>query len=88
MPIAAGLAGGLALNSFGMLSRTVMMAMPRRKAEGVRDEVSSIVLRTPRSMMRNGGAAVPAALKPGGAARDGAGSGLESRDQGWRTFRP
>jgi type IV secretion system protein VirB6 len=88
MPIAAGLAGGLALNSFGTLSRTVMMAMPRRKAESVRDEASSTVLRTPRSMVRRAGAAVPAALKPGGAARDGAGSGLELRDQGWRTFRP
>jgi type IV secretion system protein VirB6 len=88
MPIAAGLAGGLALNSFGMLSRTVMMTMPRRKAQGVRDEVSAIVLRTPRPMVRDVGAAVPVALKPGGVARDGAGTGLESRDQGWRTFRP
>jgi type IV secretion system protein VirB6 len=88
MPIAAGLAGGLALNSFGMLSRTAMMAMPRRKAERVRDEVSSSVRRTPRSMVRNAGAAVPAALKPGRAAHDGAGTGLESRDQRWRTFRP
>jgi type IV secretion system protein VirB6 len=88
MPIAAGLAGGLALNTFGVLSRTVWMAMPKQTVERVRGEASSTVLRTPRSMMRNGGAAVPAALKPGGAARDGAGSGHESRDQGWRTFRP
>jgi type IV secretion system protein VirB6 len=88
MPIAAGLAGGLALNSFGMLSRTVMMAMPRRKAESVRDEVSSILGGTPRPMVRDVGAAVPAALKPGGAARDGASTGLESLDQQWRTFRP
>ena len=88
MPIAAGLAGGLALNSFGVLSRTVMMAMPRRTAERVRDQVSSNLRGTPRSMARNAGAAVPAALKPGGAARDGASTGLESRDQQWRTFRP
>jgi type IV secretion system protein VirB6 len=88
MPIAAGLAGGLALNSFGMLSRTVMMAMPRRKAEAVRDQVSSNLQRTPRPMVRDVGTVVPAALKPGGAARDGASRGLESRDQGWRTFRP
>jgi type IV secretion system protein VirB6 len=88
MPIAAGLAGGLALNSFGVLSRTMMMAMPRRKAERVRDDVSSIVSRTPRSMVRTAAAAVPGALKPGGAARDGASTGLESRDQRWRTFRP
>jgi type IV secretion system protein VirB6 len=90
MPIAAGLAGGLALNSFGTLSRTVMMAMPRRSrtVEKARAEASSIVLRTPRFMVLTAGAAVPAAPKPGAAARDGAGSGLESRDQGWRTFRP
>jgi type IV secretion system protein VirB6 len=88
MPIAAGLAGGLSLNSFGMLSRTVMMAMPRRKAERVRGEVSSSVQRTPRSMVRTAGAAVPAALKPGDAARDGASTGLESRDHRWQTFRP
>jgi len=90
MPIAAGLAGGLALNSFGMLSRTVMMAMPRRSrtVENARAEVSSTLLRTPRSMVRTAGAAVPAALKPGGGARYGASTGLESRDQRWRTFRP
>jgi len=88
MPIAAGLAGGLALNSFGMLSRTVMMAMPRQTIEKVRGEASSTVLRTPRSMVRNVGAAVPAAQKHQGAAPDGASSGLESRDQQWRTFRP
>ena len=88
MPIAAGLAGGLALNSFGMLSRTVMMAMPRRKAEAVRDQVSSNLQRTPRPMVRDVGTVVPAALKPGGAARDSASTGLESRDQQWRTFRP
>jgi type IV secretion system protein VirB6 len=88
MPIAAGLAGGLALNSFGTLSRTVMMVMPRRKAERVRDEVSSILRGTPRPMARDVGAAVPAALKPGGTARDGASTGLESRDQQWQTFRP
>jgi type IV secretion system protein VirB6 len=88
MPIAAGLAGGLALNSFGMLSRTAMMAIPRRKAEGVRGEASSTVLGTPRSMVRRAGAVVPAVLKPESAARDGASTGFESRDQGWRTFRP
>jgi type IV secretion system protein VirB6 len=88
MPIAAGLAGGLALNTFGVLSRTVMMAMPRRKAERVHDDVLSNVQRTPRSMVRTAGAAIPAALRPGGAARDGASTGLESRDQRWRTFRP
>jgi type IV secretion system protein VirB6 len=88
MPIAAGLAGGLALNTFGVLSRTVMMAMPRQQAGRVRDQVSSNVRGTPRFMARNAGAAVPAALKPGGAAGDGASSGLESRDQRWQTFRP
>jgi type IV secretion system protein VirB6 len=88
MPIAAGLAGGLALNTFGVPSRTVMMAMPRRRAEGVRDQVSANLQGTPRSMMRNAGAAAPAALKPEGAARHGASTGLESRDQPWRTFRP
>jgi type IV secretion system protein VirB6 len=86
MPIAAGLAGGLALNTFGVLSRTVMMAMPRRKAEGVRDRVSSNLRGTPRSMARRVGAA--AALKTGGVTRDGASTGPESRDQRWRTFRP
>jgi len=54
----------------------------------VRDQVSSNLQRTPRSMVRNAGAALPAGLKPGGAARDGASTGLESRDQRWRTFRP
>jgi type IV secretion system protein VirB6 len=88
MPIAAGLAGGLALNSFGMLSRTVMMAMPKQTVERVRGEALSTVLRTPRSMVRTAGAAVPAAQKPQGAAPDGASTGLESRDQQWRTFRP
>jgi type IV secretion system protein VirB6 len=76
MPIAAGLAGGPALNSFGTLSRTVMMAMPRRKAERARNEASSIVGRTPRVLARDVGAVVPAALR-----RDGAGSGPESPDQ-------
>jgi type IV secretion system protein VirB6 len=89
MPIAAGLAGGLALNSFGTLSRTVMMAMPRRKAERVRGEVSSIVRRTPRWMGHTAtGSAGDDAPKPGGAARDGASTGLESRNQRWQTFRP
>jgi type IV secretion system protein VirB6 len=88
MPIAAGLAGGLALNTFGVLSRTVMMAMPRQHAARVRDQVSSNLQRTLPSMVRTAGAAVPAGLKPGGAARDGASTGLESRDQRWQTFRP
>lgn len=88
MPIAAGLAGGLALNSFGILSRTAMMAIPRRKAGGVRDEASSTVRGTPRSMVRRAAAVIPAALKPESAARDVASTGLESRDQRWQTFRP
>ena len=89
MPIAAGLAGGLALNSFGVLSRTVMMAMPRRRAERVCGEVSSIVRRTPRWMGHTAtGSAGDDAPRPGGAAHDGSSTGLESRDQQWRTFRP
>jgi type IV secretion system protein VirB6 len=88
MPIAAGLAGGLALNTFGVLSRTAMMAMPRRTIERARSEVSSTLLRTPRQIARTAGGTVLAALKPGGAAPDGASTGHESRDQRWRTFRP
>jgi len=89
MPIAAGLAGGLALNTFGVLSRTVWMAMPKQTVERARAHVSSTLRRTPRWMGRTAtGSAGDDELKSGRAARDGASTGLESRDQRWRTFRP
>jgi len=87
MPIAAGLAGGLALNTFGALSRTAMMVMPTRTIAHKRAEVSSAFLGTPRVMARDVGGVGAAAVKPGRAAHDSAITGLESRDQRWRTFR-
>jgi type IV secretion system protein VirB6 len=86
MPIAAGLAGGLALNSFGVLSRTVMMAMPRRKADGVRDQVSSNVQGTPRSMVRRVGGGGAAALKSGRVAHESTSAGVAALGQRWRRF--
>jgi type IV secretion system protein VirB6 len=89
MPIAAGLAGGLALNTFGVLSRTVWMAMPKQTGERARTHVSSILQRTPRWMGRTAtGSAGDDERKSGGAGRDGATTGLESRDHQWLTFRP
>jgi type IV secretion system protein VirB6 len=89
MPIAAGLAGGLALNTFGVLSRTVWMATPKQTVERARAHVSSTLWRTPRWMGRTAtGSAGDDELKSGRVARDGASTGLESRDQRWRTFRP
>jgi type IV secretion system protein VirB6 len=86
MPIAAGLAGGLALNTFGVLSRSVMMAMPRRKAEGVRDQVSSNLQRTPRQMMPNIGSASSAALRSGRGAHESTSASVAARGQRWRRF--
>jgi type IV secretion system protein VirB6 len=87
MPIAAGLAGGLALNTFGVLSRTVMMAMPRRKAGGVRDRVSSNLQRTPPQMMPDIGSARSAALKSGRGTPESTSAGVAARGQRWRFFR-
>ena len=89
MPIAAGLAGGLALNSFGVISRTVMMAMPKRSQERsqvvkyVLTEASTALRRTPLWVLRTTARAGEAALAPGRAAYDGARTGLESL-QRWR----
>jgi hypothetical protein len=64
------------------------MAMPKQAVERARAHVSSTLWRTARWMGRTAtGSAGDDELKSGGAARDGASTGLESRDQRWRTFR-
>jgi type IV secretion system protein VirB6 len=87
MPIAAGLAGGLALNSFGVMSRSVMMAMPTESIRASRKEVAFIVRRTPLWIGRNIGSVGHAALKPGRFAYKTASAGLEALGQRWRRHR-
>lgn len=90
MPIASGLSGGLALNSFGLVSRTASMGMRRASiaASPAAAYAAPLVLRTLGAAMSGSGAAVRSA-----AARSGrymyrkAGAGVEVLSAGWRKTR-
>jgi type IV secretion system protein VirB6 len=90
MPIASGLAGGLALSTFGLVSRTATMGI--RTAGRIATPAARYTrpkgLRTLGAATRNGGDAVPAA----GAESElhiyqRAGEGIVALSQGWRKTR-
>jgi type IV secretion system protein VirB6 len=89
MPIAAALAGGLALTTHGALSRTVWMVVPRRSqaAQTTRAHATRSLLRTPRWIMRSAGSAVGATASAGRFSYGSAAKRLGALRQRWRTPR-
>jgi type IV secretion system protein VirB6 len=90
MPIASGLAGGLALNTFGLVSRAVTMGMAtgRAVAAPVAAYAAPLGARTLGTVARGTGTSVRAmAAQSGRYVYRKAGAGIDALSQGWRKNR-